>query len=225
MKWSFSPESRPYTGSHGYSEKEWNNRLLDSIIPIMERHGEECMRNNPDQTFKAHAIAANLWKADFHIPLHSNAVMNDAVTWQTKFSGPTVGCSSPTILTAKGTILANLIYDELYALWLPATKRKVVKYTFYEVTATTMPVAYIEGFYHDNEADQKFALANREKIAIAICKACLKMVGKEYDRLEEIRPMYRIQAGFQWRNKDYADAYLKKLVDAGFVGKIIETIE
>lgn len=224
-KWYFSPSSQQSNTSHGYNEEEWNNRLCDTIMSIMQRHGEECKRNNPNNTYKMHTIESNLWKSDFHVPLHSNAIVSDANTWQTTRSGPTVGCSNPTNPEAKGTILSNLIYDRLYEVWTPATKRKVVKYTFYEVTATNMPCAYIEGFYHDNPNDQKFAIENREKIAIAICKACLEMVGKKYDGLEEQRPMYRIQAGYNWRNKDYAEAYLKKLQDAGFVAKIIETIE
>ena len=224
-KWFYSPSGQDGNGSHGYLEEKWCNLLTDDIIPIMERHGEECNRNNPDQKFKAHTIAANLWGADFDVPLHSNAIMPDGNTWQTTHSGPTVGCSSPALLTAKGTILSQLIYDRLYELWLPPTRRKLVKYNFYEVTETLMPVAYVENFYHDNEKDQKFGIDNRKKIAIQICKGCLQMVGKTYDRLEEIQPMYRIQAGYQWRNKVYADAYLKKLQDAGFVGKISETME
>ena len=224
-KWYFSPSSQNGNGSHGYLEEEWCNRLTDTIMIIMQRHGEECKRNNPANTYAMHVIESNVWGSDFHVPLHSNAITPDSNTWQTTRSGPTVGCSNPEIPTAKGTILSNLIYDRLYEVWTPAVKRKVVKYTFAEVTKTKMPVAYVENFYHDNESDQKFAIEHREEIAIAICKACLEMVGKVYDREEEIRPMYRIQAGFSWRNKEYAEAYLKKMVDAGFVGKIIETME
>lgn len=224
-KWYFSPSSQQSNGSHGYNEEEWNNKLCDTIMIIMQRHGETCKRNNPANTYAMHTIESNAWGSDFHVPLHSNAIASDAMTWQTTRSGPTVGCSNPLNAQAKGTILSKLIYDKLYDLWQPRVKRPIADYTFWEVEKTNMPCAYVEGFYHDNPNDQKFAIERREDIAIAISKACLEMVGKTYDGLEEQQPMYRIQAGYDWRNKTYAEIYKAKLEEAGFIAKIIETIE
>ena len=224
-KWYFSPSSQQANISHGYNEELWNNALCDTIMIIMQRHGEECKRNNPKNTYAMHTIESNTWGSDFHVPLHSNAIVSDAMTGQTRRSGPTVGCSNPLIPTAKGTILSNLIYEELYKLWQPEVKRPIADYTFWEVEKTNMPCAYVEGFYHDNPNDQKFAIERREDIAIAICIGCLAMVGKVYDGAERVRPLYRIQAGYNWRNKTYAEIYLRKMEEAGFVGKIIETIE
>ena len=216
-KWYYSPSSQQSNTSHGYNEEVWNNELTDIIMVIMQRHGEECKRNNPKNTYAMHVIEANAWKADFIVPEHSNAIVSDANTWQTTRSGPTVGCSNPEMAVAKGTILANMVNDRLFALWQLATKRKVVKYTFTEVTKSNMPCIYIENFYHDNESNQKFAIAYREQIAIEQCKAFLEMVGKVYDGLEEIAPMYRVQVG-AFRNKAYADDFVNKLALAGFTG-------
>ena len=168
-KWFFSPSSQQANIVEGYNEELWNNQLTDIIIPIMERHGETCMRNRLTETWKEHYERSNAWDADYHIALHTNAAGSGE--WQDRADGPTVGCGDSTNPLRKGTILATFIFEELAKIW-PTTGRGVVTYTFAEVTKTTAVAAYVENGYHDNKVDQAFLLGNKTKIAVAIVKGC-----------------------------------------------------
>lgn len=222
MKWYYSPSSQQGNVVQGFNEETYWNEIADRVIPIMQRHGEQCRRNNRKNTFAIHVIEANAWPADFIVPMHSNA--HGHGEWQTEFSGITLGCSNPLDPKRSGTILSQLIYNELAAIF-PTKGHGLTEYTFAEVTATTMPCAYIEGGYHDNFTDQSFLLTHKMEIAIAICKGCLKKVGKVYDKKEEISPMYRIEVTSKWRNKVYATLMLTKIKTLGATAKIVETQE
>lgn len=222
-KWFESPSSQQGNVVGPFNEETYWNEIADRVIPIMLRHGEECKRNNPANKYPIHVLEANAWPADFVVVMHSNAIGNGEP--QTRLSGPHVGCSNPGDPTKPGTKLANLINIEMTRIWNLPTVRPLVHYTFAEITDTHMPAVYSECGYHDNPMDQAFLLSHKEEIAIGFCIAQLKMVGKVYDRKEEIRPMYRITMTTKWRTRAYADLMLKRVQALGITAKVTESQE
>lgn len=201
-KWYISPSSQDGNGWGDYLEEVYCNEIADILIPILERHGQICKRNDPKNIYSDHRKESNLWGADYHLPIHTNA------SGSHNARGMSVRCANPADKTKASTIFAQHVYDEL-AKVVP-NPRGLVQDNFDEIVNTNAPCAYLEILFHDQTDDQKFLLENKEKIAIAIAKGCLNTVGIVYDRVDEIRPMYRVQIG-AFRNREYADAFLAKV--------------
>lgn len=192
----------PETGTYFYEEVYWNE-IVDLMIPILERHNQDVMRNDITKIYSDHTAQSNAWDADFHIVLHSNGSESHTAR------GMAVMCLNPEIKTKPSTLLAHALYDSLQAI-MPVLGRGVRASTFDELKNTSCPAAYGEVLYHDQPDDQKFLLTHKMEIAIAYCKGYFKHVGITYDGLEEQRPMYRVQCG-AFRNRTYATLYFNEV--------------
>lgn len=196
-------EPTPETGPYFYEEVYWNE-IVDLMIPILERHNQETMRNNIKLIYSDHTAQSNAWGADYHLVPHSNGSTSHTVR------GLTVMCLNPEIATKESTLLAHSVYDSLQAI-MPLAGHGVKASTFDELKNTTCPAVYGECLYHDQPDDQKFLLTHKMEIAIAYVKGYFNHVKIIYDGLEEAKPMYRVQCG-AFRNNVYANIYYKDVM-------------
>jgi N-acetylmuramoyl-L-alanine amidase len=100
---------------------------------------------------------------------------------------------------------------------------------FYEIRCATAPTAYIEVGFHDNKEEAKWMIENTEQIAEAICQGVCDYFGVKYEAPKVEKPVepedatfYRVQVG-AFRNKQLAEALVKKLKACGFNQAYIKT--
>lgn len=150
------------------TEEQYCNQLASIIEPILRSGGCDVRRNNPAETPYQHAVASNLWGADYHIPLHTNAGGGQ---------GCEVFCYNPANRAAKSTQMAQALYDALSEL-TPTVDRGLKKnQTFTEIHRTTAACAYLEIDFHDTQAGARWLIDNQRKIATTIAHTILRQLG------------------------------------------------
>jgi LysM repeat protein len=114
-------------------------------------------------TMQNRVAASNKWKADMHIPIHTNA-----------FNGK-VGGTRIFYYKANGygNVAAKCVYDELKDLSPGKSDNIVAMPDLYELAYTNATSVYIEAEFHDGE-HAKWIINHTTEIAEAICKGVCK---------------------------------------------------
>ena len=162
-----SQERNVYITGNAVEERVCN-WITDALVPILQKYHIEVKRNNPLNGPMGHTNESNSWGADWHIPIHTNAG---------GARGCEVFCYNHTNPTAKSTIMAKNIYEELEKLTPTADRGVKTNQTFYEIIHTKAPCAYIEIDYHDSVDGATFLLSNIQNIAEAIARGILETLG------------------------------------------------
>jgi len=175
-----SPSSQEHNlgiGSFG-SEEGAMNKIADALMPLLANDGRfEVKRNTPDMDVYQMAQASNQFKADLHIPIHSNA--GGGVGTEVYAYGPNTNSER----------LAQALYKQVAPV-SPGVDRGV-KYNRSlvevgdNVSATS---ALIEIGFHDNLSDATWMMENTAAIARAIYLGICDFYGYDYRGLAVCLP-------------------------------------
>lgn len=222
-----SPSSQPANiyAAGNTNEQEQCRRISLAIVDALKRCGFEAKTNTADKkTMYDRVRESNSWGADLHVPIHTNA-------FNKKLKGTRMFCSST---ASNGGKACKAILDVLAPL-VPGESDGIRAASYYEITATKAPCAYVEAAFHDNAEQAKWIIDHVVDIGEAICKGICNYYGVKYvakanesakeevktEVNEETKAIYRVQVGaFQSRNR--ADALAKKLKQKGYSAIIVE---
>ena len=160
------------------------------------------VKNEQFDTLENRVESSNSWGADLHVPIHTNA-------FNGQVSGTRILCYD---LKGEGYRASQAIFDALSPI-TPGTSENIKTSTFYEILYSNAPCVYVEADFHDVPEVAKWIIENTDAIGEAICKGICSYFGVLYAEPEEV--LYRVQVG-AFRNRDYADDFLKKVRAAGF---------
>lgn len=200
------------------NECEQCNRIADYARIALERCGFEVRKAPKGQNMNVTIGESNVWGADLHIPIHTNAITNSG-------TGTAVGTivfvynNDPENLKLAEPIYKN-VQDAIpggYDYGVRVDPRLA------ELNSTKAVAVYVEVDFHDNPTVAKYIVENVEKIGEAIARGVCEGYGVEY-LPAATGTIYRIQVG-AFKDKKYADAYLKKVKDAGFDNAFIVECE
>ena len=161
---------------------------------------------------------SDLWGADMHIPIHTNA-FNGSVGGTRIFYGST-----------KGKAAAQAVFDFLAPI-TPGTSENVQQNTTWiEINQPKALSVYCECEFHDVPAYAKWIIEHPTEIGEAICQGVCKYYGYEYIEPTSGEPdipanpttLYRVQVG-AFAVKSNAENYLETLKKAGYNGIIVES--
>ena len=122
-----------------------------------------------DGTMYTRTRESNSWGADLHVPIHTNA-------WKGQLQGTRMFCSST---TGEGGKACKAILAELAPL-VPGDSDGVQTATFYEITETNAPCAYVEAAFHDHKEQAQWIIDHVTEIGEAICKGICSHYGVKY---------------------------------------------
>ena len=200
------------------NECEQCNRIADYARIALERCGFDVRKAPKGQNMSVTIGESNVWGADLHIAIHTNAITNSG-------TGSAVG----TIVFVYNNDPENLkLAEPIYKNVQDAIPRGYdygvrVDPRLAELNSTKSVAVYVEVDFHDNPAVAKYIVENVEKIGEAIARGVCEGYGVEYVPAAT-STIYRIQVG-AFKDKKYADAYLKKVKDAGFDNAFIVECE
>ena len=170
-----SPSSQEHNlgiGSFG-SEEGAMNKIADALMPLLANDGRFVVkRNTPDMDVNQMAQASNQFKADLHIPIHSNA--GGGVGTEVYAYGPNTNSER----------LAQALYKQVAPL-SPGVDRGVKYHRSLvevgdRVSATS---ALIELGFHDNALDATWIMESTAAIAKAIYLGICDYYGYDYRAL------------------------------------------
>jgi len=167
-------------GSFG-SEESQMNKIADLLMPLLARDGRfTTLRNSPSMEVEQIAADSNKFKADIHIPIHSNAGGGE---------GTEVYAYAPGTNSER---LARALYNQIAPL-SPGKDRGVkFKKSLIEVgddvNATS---ALIELDFHDNASGSAWIASNHKAIAEALYKGICDYYSYDYRALVIVPPVSR----------------------------------
>ena len=146
-------------------------RIADALEIALKRCGFE-VKNNQKDAMKDRVAESNAWKADLHLPIHTNAY-NKKTTGARLFSYNATG---------EGRKACRAIFEFLAPI-TPGINESISSYpSLYEIKYSSAPCAYLECEFHDNAESAKWIVENVEEIAEAICKGICKYFGVTYKK-------------------------------------------
>jgi len=168
------------TGSFG-SEESQMNKIADLLMPLLTKDGRfTTLRNSPSMEVEQIAADSNKFRADIHIPIHSNAGGGE---------GTEVYAYGPGTNSER---LARALYNQIAQL-SPGRDRGVkYKKALVEVgdwvSATS---ALIELDFHDNALGAFWIAQNHKAIAEALYKGICDYYSYDYRALVVAPPVSR----------------------------------
>lgn len=157
---------------------------------------------------------SNDWKADAHIPIHTNACNGDVAGFRGFYYNK----------TSEGYPLVAAIMDAVAPI-TPGTSDGVSAYPgLYEMKNSMAPCAYLELGFHDNKEEAQYIIDHTEDLTEAICKGIcnhykVQYVAKKVDTTG--KKLYRVQVG-AYSVYGNAEKMLEKIKAAGFTDAFIK---
>lgn len=209
--------SNQYDNNYAYgntTEMEQCNRFAEYAEKALKRCGFEVKRAKKGQSMYTTVEESNNWKADLHIPIHTNAGGgNGTVVFVYKKNSENCAKAQP-------------IYNEVQAITPGKIDYGVREYPdLYELNATNAIAVYIEVDFHDNKNIAKWLIDNAKDVGEAIAKGVCKAYGVKYvaenTKPQTTNKIYRVQVG-AFSSKSNAQACADKLKKLGFTDTIIK---
>lgn len=207
-----SPSSQP-ENAYAYgntNEQTQCRRIADACEVALKRCGFE-VKNGNSGTMYTRAAESDVWGADLHVPIHTNAA-NGNVT------GTRIFCFNT---TGEGYKAANAVFNALAPV-TPGTSESVrADASLYEIKEPSAPTVYIEAEFHDVPSTAKWIIENVETIGEAIAKGICNHYGVKYvEKPVESDTLYRVQIG-AYKVKANAEKRLAEAKAAGFTDAFI----
>lgn len=159
----------------------WND-IAGRLQKKLQAYDCEVLLCKSSQTLAARAAEAKAWGATVYIAMHSNAAgtANKGARGVEVYYDPNKGDA-----TKK---LAQAVLNELKTLFTSRGLKQSTK--LIDCYKPSMPSVIGECGFHDNEADAKLILNNKDKIAELYCKALVKYLDlKEKTPTEKPEPL------------------------------------
>ena len=175
-----SPSSQEHNlgiGSFGTEEGEMN-KVADALMPLLAKDGRfEAKRNTPDMDVDQMAKDSNNFKADIHIPIHSNAGGGE---------GTEVYAYGPNTNSER---LAQALYRQVAPLSPGADRGVKYNPALVEVgDSVSATSALIELGFHDNALDAEWIRLSTGAIAKALYLGICDYYGYDYRALTDLVP-------------------------------------
>ena len=167
-------------GSFG-SEESQMNKIADLLMSLLAKDGRfVTLRNSPSMEVEQIAADSNKFKADIHIPIHSNAGGGE---------GTEVYAYAPGTNSER---LAKALYNQIAPL-SPGKDRGVkFKKSLIEVgDLVSATSALIELDFHDNASGAEWIASNHKTIAEALYKGICDYYSYDYKALVVVLPISR----------------------------------
>lgn len=190
------------------------NRIADYAKKALERCGFVVKKAKQGQEMNTSIRESNTWKADLHIPIHTNA-FNGKVTGGTLvmlYSNTTANNKAgKAILDAVKVISPGKDYNLRYNSELA------------ELNSTNAIAVYLEVEFHDTKEGAKWIIDNVKNIGEAIAKGVCNYYGVKYvaEKVPKTEKIYRVQVG-AYSIKANAESMQKKLKADGYEAFIVE---
>jgi len=164
-------------GNYGTEEGEMN-KVADALIPLLANDGRfEAKRNTPDMDVNQMAKDSNNFKADIHIPIHSNA--GGGVGTEVYAYGPKTNSER----------LAQALYKQVAPLSPGADRGVKYNRSLVEVgDSVSATSALIELGFHDNALDAEWIMWSTGAIAKALYRGICDYYGYDYRALAYLVP-------------------------------------
>lgn len=197
------------------NEKVQCRKISAATAEALRRCGFEVI-DTKEETLAGRCRESNQWKADLHVPIHTNA-------FNGKVTGTRIMCHA---LSGEGYKAARAVYKALSPITPGLSENISAAPNLYEVKHTLAPCVYIEVDFHDVPNVAKWIVEHTADIAEAICKGICNYYGVDYKSAQETKPaesgvIYRVQVG-AYSSVENADAMAKKLAAAGFPAMIVK---
>ena len=167
----------------GYNEALVCGLIAEAAYKALTRCGFDVKLGSNNGTMQSRTAESNAWKADYHVPIHTNAGGGE---------GTVFFCYSG----SKDDKCLNSVYNAIAALSPGKDQGIKVNDGLYEVNSATATTIYIETEFHDNENLAKWVVENVENIGEAIAKGFCNGVGVKYTGKPDITgKLYRVQVG------------------------------
>lgn len=154
----------------GTNEQEQCQRIAQAAYKALSRCGFDCIIGEAALDFTGRTSESNKWKADIHIPIHTNAGGGG--------HGVRVFVYSKT--TAR-MALAQPVYDAINAIGKYKSTSGVQAYSgLYEVKNSNGKCVYVEAAFHDNADEARWIIDHVDEIGEAICEGICEGVGVKY---------------------------------------------
>lgn len=144
-------------------------KIAKATVAALERCGFAAKTNVTDE-MEARVAESNIWGADLHVAIHTNAFNGD-VQGTRMFSYDTAGEG----YKACKAVMATL------APITPGESDNIKAWPgLYEVGHADAPTVYIEVAFHDNKEEAAWIIENTEQIGEAICEGICNHYGVPY---------------------------------------------
>lgn len=165
-----SPSSQPAnTYAVGNTNEQEQCRKIAAVArDALIRCGFE-VKAGMDGTMYTRTRESNAWGADLHVPIHTNA-------WKGLLQGTRMFCSS---VSGEGGKACKAIFDVLAPL-VPGKSDGINEETYYEITETKAPCAYVEAAFHDHVEQAQWIIDHVTEIGEAICHGICNHYGVKY---------------------------------------------
>lgn len=167
-------------------------------------------------TMQNRVAHSDAWGADLHVPIHTNA-FNGIV------GGTRIFYYAP---NTEGHKAAQAVFDALKAMTPGTSDACQQNNSLYENKTPKAPSVYVEAEFHDVAKYAMWIIDHTTEIGEAICEGICAHFGVAYkeptvEKPTEKKVIYRVQVG-AFGVKANAEAYVKRLKNAGFDAFIVE---
>ncbi len=206
--------SDPGACAYGMKEKDINLQILLACNEVLVRHGVATVlsRTTDENDPVAQEVKeANASGANIAVSFHTNAGGGDG---SESYYYPTDN---------NGKRLAQLCEKYTQAIGQNSRGVKNGKHLYF-INSTKMTAVLCECAFIDNDTDMIDTVAEQKAFGVAYAKAILEYLGIAYSDPVAVSSgeLYRVQVG-AYRQKENAEAMLKKVKEAGFSDAFITT--
>ncbi len=204
----------------GTNEKEQCHKIAKACVDYLKRKGFDVKCTYDDDMYKR-VRESNVFGADMHIAIHTNATANHNVTGGTQILLYSVDGERKKAGQAVFNRLAPLTPGK-------SAERLIAKPGFYECKAANGITVYVEAEFHDTKTGSDFIIRNTTAIGEAIAKGVCDYYGvdvtetgsgEKINAPEKSGTLYVVQSG-AFSSKANAEKHLQSLKKAGFDGFI-----
>lgn len=195
------------------TEQEQCRKIAAKCVEALKRCGFDA-KAGLTGTMYDRVRESNAWKADAHIPIHTNA-----------FDGKVAGFRGFYFSTkSEGYKLLTAIKESVAPITPGTSDGLSAQSGLYEVKNSNAPCAYLELGFHDNAQEAQYIIDHTDDLAKAICKGICKHYGVTYvapKASTDTGKLYRVQVG-AFSKYENAQAMLAKIKAAGFTDAFIK---
>lgn len=199
------------------------NLIADAAKAALVRCGFEVKKAPQGQKMNTSIAESNSWKADLHIPIHTNA-----------YNGKSDGTLVMVYATAQRNLMAaRPIYNHVFNIAPGKTVRAIqARPDLAELNSTNALAVYVEAEFHDNPPIAQWIIDNTKSIGEALTAGVCEYYGVNYVKVPDENPgnsnnsngssdkLYKVQVG-AFSVKQNAEDLAKKLNIAGYSTYIV----
>lgn len=201
----------------GTNEKEQCHKIARACYNYLKTKGFNVKCTYNDNMYER-VSESNVFGADIHLAIHTNATVNHNVT-----GGTQILLYS---LTGERKKVGEAVLNRLAPITPGKSAEKLIeKPSFYEVNSAKGITVYCECEFHDTKEGSDFIIKNTKLIGEAIAKGICDYYGISVEdntkTNENKKTLYTVQVG-AFSNKNNAEKYVEQLKKAGFDAIIVE---